>query len=179
MSSFQVPVKRIRAIEAHPNADAIEFAVVDGYRSIVRKGDFASGELVAYIPEASSVPEAVIRRLGLWDAEKGKGKLSGKAGNRVSAIKLRGQISQGLCYPLISVGDMWLIDLPTDGDEPEDMADAFVLNEGDDVASLRHHQVGAGDSRFDGGRGLECGAGTDDLVRHREHQELPRHPDPR
>lgn len=101
MSSFQVPVKRIRAIEAHPNADAIEFAVVDGYRSIVRKGDFASGELVAYIPEASIVPEAVIRRLGLWDAEKGKGKLSGKAGNRVSAIKLRGQISQGLCYPLI------------------------------------------------------------------------------
>lgn len=72
MSSFQVPVKRIRAIEAHPNADAIEFAVVDGYRSIVRKGDFASGELVAYIPEASIVPEAVIRRLGLWDAEKGK-----------------------------------------------------------------------------------------------------------
>lgn len=56
MSSFQVPVKRIRAIEAHPNADAIEFAVVDGYRSIVRKGDFASGELVAYIPEASIVP---------------------------------------------------------------------------------------------------------------------------
>lgn len=77
MSSFQVPVKRIRAIEAHPNADAIEFAVVDGYRSIVRKGDFASGELVAYIPESSIVPEAVIRRLGLWDAEKGKGKLSG------------------------------------------------------------------------------------------------------
>lgn len=57
MSSFQVPVKRISAIEAHPNADAIEFAVVDGYRSIVRKGDFASGELVAYIPEASIVPE--------------------------------------------------------------------------------------------------------------------------
>lgn len=139
MSTFQVPIKRIRAIEEHPNADAIEFAVIDGYRSIVRKGDFTRGELVAYIPEASIVPEAVIRRLGLWDAEKGKGKLSGKAGNRVSAIKLRGQISQGLCYPLISVGDMWLIDLPTTGQEKDDedeIADAFVLNEGDDVANL-------------------------------------------
>lgn len=139
MSTFQVPIKRIRAIEEHPNADAIEFAVIDGYRSIVRKGDFARGELVAYIPEASIVPEAVIRHLGLWDEEKGKGKLSGKAGNRVSAIKLRGQISQGLCYPLISVGDMWLLDLPTTGQEKEDedeIADAFVLNEGDDVASL-------------------------------------------
>lgn len=139
MSTFQVPIKRIRAIEEHPNADAIEFAVIDGYRSIVRKGDFARGELVAYIPEASIVPEAVIRHLGLWDEEKGKGKLSGKGGNRVSAIKLRGQISQGLCYPLISVGDMWLLDLPTTGQEKEDedeIADAFVLNEGDDVASL-------------------------------------------
>lgn len=104
MSSFQVPVKRIRAIEAHPNADAIEFAVVDGYRSIVRKGDFTRGELVAYIPEASIVPEAVIRRLGLWDAEKGKGKLSGKAGNRVSAIKLRGADQSG---PLLSAHFGW------------------------------------------------------------------------
>ncbi len=139
MSTFQVPIKRIRAIEEHPNADAIEFAVIDGYRSIVRKGDLARGELVAYIPEASIVPEAVIRHLGLWDEEKGKGKLSGKGGNRVSAIKLRGQISQGLCYPLIPVGDMWLLDLPTTGQEKEDedeIADAFVLNEGDDVASL-------------------------------------------
>lgn len=140
MSTFQVPIKRIRAIEEHPNADAIEFAVIDGYRSIVRKGDFARGELVAYIPESSIVPEAIIRRLGLWDAEKGKGKLSGKAGNRVSAIKLRGQISQGICYPLISVGDMWLLDLPRDeefvDEEENEIADAFVLNEGDDVASI-------------------------------------------
>ena len=34
MSTFSVQIKRIRAIEPHPNADAIELAVVDGYRSV-------------------------------------------------------------------------------------------------------------------------------------------------
>lgn len=140
MSAFQVPVKRIRAIEPHPNADAIEFAVIDGYRSIARKGQFAPGELVVYIPEASVVPDVLIQNLGLWDVDKGKGKLSGKRGNRVSAIKLRGEISQGICYPLTSVGDMWLLDLPHDqefvDEEENEIADAFVVSEGDDVASL-------------------------------------------
>ncbi len=98
MSTFSVPIKRIRAIEAHPNADAIEFAVIDGYRSIVKKGEFAPGDLVAYIPESSLLPEELLKRLNLWDAEKGCGKLTGKEGNRVKAIKLRGELSQGICY---------------------------------------------------------------------------------
>jgi hypothetical protein len=47
-----------------PNADAIEFAVIDGYRSIVKKGEFQPGGLVAYIPEASLLPEWLLKRLG-------------------------------------------------------------------------------------------------------------------
>ena len=100
MSSFAVPIKRIRAIEPHPNADAIEFAVIDGYRSIVKKGEFQPGMLVAYIPEASVLPEWLLKHLGLWDEAKGMGRLNGKAGNRVRAIKLRGALSQGICYPV-------------------------------------------------------------------------------
>lgn len=100
MSTFVVPVKRIRAIDAHPNADAIELAVIDGYRSIVRKGQFSAGDLIAYIPEASVVPEWLLKRLGLWDEEKGCGRLSGKDGNRVKAVRLRGELSQGICYPV-------------------------------------------------------------------------------
>jgi RNA ligase (TIGR02306 family) len=57
MSNFSVPVKRILSIEPHPNADAIEFAVIDGYRSIVKKGAFNVGDLVAYIPEGSLLQE--------------------------------------------------------------------------------------------------------------------------
>lgn len=101
MSSFAVPVKRIRAIEPHQNADSLEFAVVDGYRSIVKKGQFQAGALVAYIPEGALLPPWLLESLGLWDAQKGCGKLNGKEGNRVKAISLRGALSQGICYPAI------------------------------------------------------------------------------
>lgn len=92
MSTFAVHVVRV-VIEPHDNADALEIARVGDYRSIVRKGQFTTGELVAYIPEQSVLPEGLLDELGL------RGKLAGKEGNRVKAIKLRGVLSQGLVYP--------------------------------------------------------------------------------
>jgi RNA ligase (TIGR02306 family) len=91
MASLIVKVVRIK-IEPHENADALEIACVGDYQSIVRKGDFVSGELVAYIPEQSIVPEALLDGLGL------RGKLAGANGDRVKAIRLRGVLSQGICY---------------------------------------------------------------------------------
>lgn len=125
MSNFAVPIKRVRAIEAHPNADAIEFAVVDGYRSIVKKGAFRAGDLVAYIPEASLLPEWLLKRLDLWDADKSRGKLHGKDGNRVTAIRLRGELSQGICYAVAPDGRIGVAD------------EAFLtVCEGDNAADL-------------------------------------------
>lgn len=100
MSTFSVPVKRIRAIEPHPNADAIEFAVVEGYRSIVKKGVFKEGDRVVYLPEASVLPEGLLKLIGMWDEEKGIGQLVGKKGDRIKAIKLRGELSQGICLAM-------------------------------------------------------------------------------
>jgi hypothetical protein len=82
MSTFSVPVKRVRAIEPHPNADAIEFAVIEGYRSIVKKGELNPGDLVVYLPEAAVLPEWLLKRLSFWDNEKDKGTLNGREGNR-------------------------------------------------------------------------------------------------
>lgn len=97
MAMFDVLVTRINEIIPHPNADAIEFAVIGGYHSIVAKKDkFTKGELVVYIPEQSVVPEYLLKRMNLWDTEKNRGKLAGSAGNRVRATRLRGEISQGL-----------------------------------------------------------------------------------
>ncbi len=101
MSNFTVQVYEVK-IEEHPNADAIELAVIGAYRSIVRKGQFKNGDLVAYIPEASLIPKNILEELGLVD------KLSGPGGNKVKAIKLRGVVSQGLVYPAKShwnIGD--------------------------------------------------------------------------
>lgn len=99
MATLKAEVLKLNILE-HPNADALEIAQVMGYQSIVRKGQFKTGDLAVYIPEQSVVPEWILRRLGLWDDEKGKGKLVGPDGNRVKAVKLRGVISQGLIFPL-------------------------------------------------------------------------------
>lgn len=92
MSTFTVTVHPV-VIEEHPNADALEIVRIGGYRSIVSKGRYKDGDLVAYIPEAAIIPEALQEELGVT------GKLAGSAKNRVKAIRLRGIFSQGLIYP--------------------------------------------------------------------------------
>ncbi len=92
MSTFAVTTVRV-TIAPHPNADALELARIGDYCSVVRKGQFKTGDLVAYIPEQALVPEAVLESLGLV------GRLAGSGKNRVKAIKLRGVLSQGICLP--------------------------------------------------------------------------------
>ena len=93
MADFAAKIFKV-TIKEHKNADLIEIAQIKGYQSIVQKEQFQTGDLVAYIPESSIVPEDVIEELGLT------GKLAGSQFNRVKAIKLRGVLSQGLIYPI-------------------------------------------------------------------------------
>lgn len=100
MSDRKATIQKIQRIHPHPNADALEFADVLGYQCIVRKGQYTAGDLVVYIPEQTLVPEYILRNLGLWNDVDGIGKLAGPEGNRVKAIKLRGETSLGLLYPI-------------------------------------------------------------------------------
>lgn len=92
MAKFEVKVCKI-TVEDHPNADVLEVGRIDGYTSIIPKGVYSTGDLVVYIPEQAIVPDDMLDELKL------KGKLAGKLGNRVKAMKLRGILSQGLIYP--------------------------------------------------------------------------------
>ncbi len=91
MAHFAVSVVRL-VIEPHHQADALEIARVGDYQSVVRKGQFVTGELAAYIPEQAILPAPLLDAMGL------KGKLAGSGGDRVKAVRLRGVLSQGLCY---------------------------------------------------------------------------------
>ena len=55
MAQFSVPVVTIKGIEPIPDADRIEPAVVEGYRSVIVRGQFVPGDLAVYIPEGSMV----------------------------------------------------------------------------------------------------------------------------
>ena len=93
MASFACPVRPIE-VEAHPNLDKLEVASVDGYQVCVGKGDYETGDLAVYIPEAAIVPQDILKELGI------EGRLGGKEHNRVRAMKFRGVLSSGLLYPL-------------------------------------------------------------------------------
>jgi tRNA-binding EMAP/Myf-like protein len=92
MAEHKVVVEKL-TVQEHPDADRLEIAQVGDYQSIIMKGQYETGDLAAYIPEASLVPDPLIQEMGL------EGKLAGSKQNRVKAVRLRGVLSQGLCYP--------------------------------------------------------------------------------
>lgn len=102
MAQFEVKIYKLE-IEPHPNADRLEIARVGDYKSVVRKDQFKTGDLGAYIPEGAVVPDWLLKHMGLWktDRDVGKGMLSGSHGNRVKAAKFRGVLSQGLVLSLV------------------------------------------------------------------------------
>ena len=99
MSTFDCKVVPI-TILPHPNAEKLELAKVADYRCVVGKDLYKTGDLVAYIPEAAIIPEDQLHFFGYWSEANGKGLLAGSKGDRVKAVKLRGEVSQGLVFPV-------------------------------------------------------------------------------
>lgn len=98
MSTFECKVVPI-TILPHPNAEKLELAQVADYRCVVGKDLYKTGDLVAYIPEAAIVPEWALKHYGYWNEEQNRGLLAGPNYDRVKAVKLRGEVSQGLVFP--------------------------------------------------------------------------------
>ena len=90
MSEFAVPILQLDDVVPHPNADRLDLAVVGGYRSVVPRGKFKTGDWVVYIPEGAVIPEWILEKEGLT------GYLAGPNKDRVRAVKLRGELSQGI-----------------------------------------------------------------------------------
>lgn len=90
-------IRKIAAIEPIEGADAIEVAVVDGWKVVVKKGEFQVDSLAVYIEIDSWVSNDIAPFLS-----KGKEprEYEGVKGERLRTVKLRGQLSQGLLLPL-------------------------------------------------------------------------------
>jgi RNA ligase (TIGR02306 family) len=103
MSEFSVPVKTI-TIEPHPDPEvhSLQVGIIDGYKLIVRKDDYKSGDLIVYIPEQAIVPDAILDQVGL------RGSLSGPNKNVVKALKIRQIVSQGLAYRPAEWPEHWV-----------------------------------------------------------------------
>lgn len=102
MSDLKVTIERLEIFE-HPNADALELAQVGLFRAVVGKGVYKTGDYALYIPEQAVLPPELIEELGLV------GRLAGKDKNRVKAVRLRGELSQGIvCRPKAAAID-WAV----------------------------------------------------------------------
>ncbi|MFF1509616.1 RNA ligase (ATP) [Streptomyces sp. NPDC058326] len=93
MSTLRVTAE-VLTVHPHPDADALELAQVGLYRAVVAKGAYRTGDAALYIPEQAVLPAALVDELGLT------GRLAGKQSDRVKAVRLRGELSQGIvCRP--------------------------------------------------------------------------------
>lgn len=81
-------IQRILKTEPIPGADSIEKATVLGWELVIKKGEFKPGDLCVYCEIDSQLPE------------RAEFEFLKPRGMRIKTVRLRGQISQGICFPL-------------------------------------------------------------------------------
>jgi RNA ligase (TIGR02306 family) len=130
-------IQKIRNILPIEGADAIEVAVVNSWKVVVKKGEFKVGDLCVYCEIDSFLP---IREEFEFLRKSSYKKLSdGSEGFRLKTIKLRGQISQGLLLPLsvLEGPEEYVIGISEQPWGPQLQVgpydDALVIEEGVDV----------------------------------------------
>lgn len=120
MSKFSCPVVRVAAVEEHPNADRLSLVRLEGlgYLCIANKLEDGSpryrpGDFVVYIPSSSVLPEWLLKSMGFWNEDAGRGMLAGSGGDRVKPLKLRGVFSEGVLFPTLpmSIPDACMLEV--------------------------------------------------------------------
>lgn len=94
-------IQKILALNPIPGADAIEVADVLGWKCVVKKGEFKVGDLCVYMEVDSVLPE------------RPEFEFLRPRSFRIKTVKLKGQISQGICFPvsiLLTPEDKYIAD---------------------------------------------------------------------
>jgi RNA ligase (TIGR02306 family) len=86
-------IETIRQIRPHQNADRLELAHVLGWQSVIKKGEFQSGERVVFVAIDTILPPAPWSQFLASQSRPDQP-------IRLKTVKLRGEYSQGLILPL-------------------------------------------------------------------------------
>jgi RNA ligase (TIGR02306 family) len=127
-------IRKIADIRPIPDADAIEVAVVDGWKVVVKKGEYSVGDLAVYLEIDSWVPHELAPFLSKGQEPR---EYHGVKGERLRTVKLRGQVSQGLLLD-ITVDDGWhyVNSVVSDTHESRFVDLGETVAEGQDVTEL-------------------------------------------
>jgi hypothetical protein len=112
MRSSLAYIETIKELRPIPGADQIECAVILGWELVVKKNEFVVGDKAVYIEIDSVLPEMPAFQF-----------LAGK-NYRIKTIRLKGQISQGIAFPLSVISEV------------DPTVDISKLKIGDDVTQL-------------------------------------------
>jgi RNA ligase (TIGR02306 family) len=98
-------IQTVNTVEPIPNADAIEKIRVLGWWVVVKKGEHRMGDRLVYCEIDSLLPERpefeFLRASSFKHAQTdAMGVVTLPAGFRIKTVRLRGQVSQGICFPL-------------------------------------------------------------------------------
>jgi len=85
-------IQKIKSIRPHDNAETLELADVLAWQTVVKKGEFKPGDLVIYVAIDTTLPE------------KPEFEFLRNKHFRIKPIRLRGQESAGICFPLSILG---------------------------------------------------------------------------
>ena len=96
-------VRVIDAIRPIPDADAIECAIVGGWTVVVKRGEFAPGDIAVYCEIDSWIPTELAPFLSKGQEPR---EYEGVKGERLRTIRLRGTTSQGL---LLKIEDVFKV----------------------------------------------------------------------
>lgn len=96
-----VTIRTIDALDPIEGADLIEVATVEGWKLVVKKGEFKVGDPCIYCEIDSFLPDGNPAWQFLVD--KSSRVFEGVKGHKLRTIKLKGQVSQGLALPLQAV----------------------------------------------------------------------------
>lgn len=97
MSEWKVFVDTIE-IFPHPNANNMELGRVGSFQVVVGKGLYETGDIVAFAPKRSILPEDL--RPYYTNEATGHSYLRGPNEDRVGSIRLRGEESEGVILPM-------------------------------------------------------------------------------
>lgn len=101
LASIQI----VNGVEPIPGADAIERVRVLGWWVVAKKGEHRPGDRIVYCEIDSLLPERpefeFLRASSYKPAQTdAAGTVTLPAGFRIKTVRLRGQVSQGICFPL-------------------------------------------------------------------------------
>lgn len=116
-------VQKILSVEPVVNSDFLEKVLVLGWQVIVKKGEFAQGDLCVYVELDSLLPDGPE-----WC------EFMRPRGFRVRSIRLRGELSQGIVFPISILPDEELF--MSEGEE----MDAYEGIDVSEILGITHYE---------------------------------------